>query len=160
MPIRSTMKGDRFSSAHTWRKYWFVTEINYSTCWIFGADGTRGWNRSPHTGGTCLYTPTTTYDYLFSYSEYMYLKVMCKSARHGQRPWKSFFCRYTWDDSCWRWCHCRHCSCLTGLNPIRASALYLPSGFTQDKCTAPQCDLLYYFTLSKHHMILLIRGMG
>jgi hypothetical protein len=27
MPVRSTMKGDSFSSAHTWRKRSFVTKI-------------------------------------------------------------------------------------------------------------------------------------
>jgi hypothetical protein len=42
MPIRSKMKGDSFSR----RKCSFNHDWNYSTCWILGADGTRGWNRS------------------------------------------------------------------------------------------------------------------
>ena len=34
MPIRSTMKGDSFSSSHTWRKL-FIRDKKYSTRWIF-----------------------------------------------------------------------------------------------------------------------------
>jgi hypothetical protein len=51
MSIRSTLKGDSFSSARTWRKYSFVTEIIQHVEW-------HAWLKSlktpPHTGETCL----------------------------------------------------------------------------------------------------------
>jgi hypothetical protein len=62
MPIRSTMKGDSFSSAHTWRKCSFVTEIiqhvEYSVPMACVAEIAQ--NATAHWGN--LLTPTVTSD--------------------------------------------------------------------------------------------------
>jgi hypothetical protein len=41
--------------------------------------------------------------------------------------WKSFCCQYTWNDSCWRWYHCGHCSSLTQSEPAALSPLRVKS---------------------------------
>jgi hypothetical protein len=62
MPIRSTIKGDSFSSAHTWRKCSFVTEIiqhvEYSVPMARVAEFAH--NATAHWGN--LLTPTITSD--------------------------------------------------------------------------------------------------
>jgi hypothetical protein len=62
MPIRSTMKGDSFSSAHTWGKCSFVTDIiqhvEYSVPMARVAEIAQ--NAPTHWGN--LLTPTVTSD--------------------------------------------------------------------------------------------------
>jgi hypothetical protein len=62
MPIRSTMKGESFSSAHTWGKCSFVTEIiqhvEYSVPMARVAEIAQ--NATAHWGN--LLTPTVTSD--------------------------------------------------------------------------------------------------
>jgi hypothetical protein len=49
---------------------------------------------------------------------------------HG--AWPTSPCvAYTWDDSCWRWCHCHHCSSLTQLEPALSPLRVKSSGVRQ-----------------------------